>query len=50
MIFNLLSNGMGGISWDGLELQVAFFGIDDVEGLVSRLNLIKLHTPKEAMT
>jgi hypothetical protein len=41
---------MGGIDWSGLGLQVNFFGIDDVEGLVSRLNLIKLHTPKEPMT
>ena len=50
MVFNILSTGMGGISWDGLDTLVALYGIDDVEGLISRLIVIKLHTPKESTT
>ena len=50
MVFNILSTGMGGIDWSGLDTLVALYGIDDVEGLINRLILIKLHPPKEAMT
>lgn len=50
MVFNILSTGMGGIDWSGLDTLVALYGIDDVEGLINRLILIKLHPPKEATT
>lgn len=36
---------MGGIDWQGLDLVTELFGITDVEGLVQRLAVIKLHKP-----
>lgn len=41
--FNLLANGMGGIDWAGLPLVCGWLGIADVEGLMQRLSVIKLH-------
>jgi hypothetical protein len=43
--WGLLSNGMGGLDWSGLEAVVALLGIADVEGLINRLKTIKLHRP-----
>jgi hypothetical protein len=40
-----LSNGMGGIDWAGFPLMVAKFGVDDVDGLIERLVVIKNHQP-----
>lgn len=45
-VFNALSNGMGGISWDGLETLATLYGVEDVEGLIERLIVIKTHEPK----
>ncbi len=42
-VFNLLANGMGGIDWQGLPLVCGWLGISDVEGLMERLAVIKLH-------
>ena len=46
--WNMLANGMGGLDWAGLPLAVALFGIDDVEGLLYRLQVIKSHRPPGA--
>jgi hypothetical protein len=40
----MLSNGMGGIDWNGLPLAVACFGVDDLEALIDDLTVIKNHT------
>lgn len=48
--WNLLANGMGGIDWAGLEVVVAYLGVRDVESLVDRLQVIKLHKPPEVAT
>ena len=36
---------MGGIDWSGLENVVDHLGIDDMDGLMLRLLLIKEHRP-----
>lgn len=36
---------MGGIDWAGLSLFVGLYGVEDVEGLIDRLLVIKSHTP-----
>lgn len=36
---------MGGLDWNGLEAMVEFYGIEDVDGLIERLLVIKSHTP-----
>lgn len=43
LVFNLLANGMGGIDWAGLPLVCGWLGIQDAEGLMQRLSVIKLH-------
>ena len=43
--YNLLSNGMGGIDWAGLDVVAACLGISDIEGLVHRLSVIKAYSP-----
>lgn len=43
----LLANGMGGIDWAGLPLICGLLGIEDVEGLVMRLGIIKTHKKPE---
>lgn len=43
----MLANGMGGLDWAGLPLAAAYYGIEDVEGLVHRLLVIKLHKPQD---
>lgn len=42
-MFNLLANGMGGIDWAGLPLVCGWLGVQDAEGLMQRLALIKAH-------
>lgn len=42
-VFNLLANGMGGLDWAGLPFVCGWLGVQDVEGLVQRLALIKTH-------
>lgn len=44
-IFNLLSNGMGGLDWSGLDLLCEFYQVRDVEGLLLRLVELKTYTP-----
>ena len=37
----------GGIDWAGLPLVVGLLGIDDIDGLVVRLQTIKAHARKD---
>jgi hypothetical protein len=43
----MLSNGSGGLDWSGFDLAVAKFGIEDVDGLIERLHVIKAHRPPD---
>lgn len=43
--WNALTNGTGGIDWAGLPLVAELLGIDDLEDLLHRLLVIKLHRP-----
>ena len=43
--WNMLSNGTGGIDWQGLPLAVEMFGVDDVEALIEGLLVVKTHKP-----
>lgn len=36
---------MGGLDWSGLDVVVEKYGIEDVDGLLDRLLVIKTHTP-----
>lgn len=47
-VWNALADGHGGIHWAGLDLMVAWLGIDDVEGLLQRLLTIKGHSRPSA--
>ncbi len=42
-MYGLLSNGMGGLDWAGLPFVCGALGVRDVEGLLQRLTVIKLH-------
>lgn len=44
-VFNALSDSMGGVAWAGLEVMAAYYGIDDVDGLIERLLIVKTHRP-----
>lgn len=46
-MFNALANGMGGIDWAGFEWWVQKLGVEDVEGLMERLMVIRLHSPPD---
>jgi hypothetical protein len=46
-VFNLLADGMGGMNWSGLPLICGWLGLTDVEGLMQRLAVIKLHRKPE---
>lgn len=47
--YNLLSNGMGGIDWAGLDVVVEMLGIEDVEALIEALLCIRLR-PRRSET
>ena len=47
-IYNMLSNGTGGLDWAGLPYAVGMYGVRDVEGLMHRLVVIKTHRRPEA--
>ena len=42
-----LANGMGGYDWGSLPLAVEFFHVEDVEGLIQRLFVMKTYTKPE---
>lgn len=46
-VYALCANGMGGLDWSAVPLQAARYGVDDVEGLLDRLEVIKLHRRPE---
>lgn len=41
----MLGNGMGGLDWSGLPYAAAWLGVQDVDGLMHRLMIIKCHRP-----
>ncbi|MBY0467604.1 MAG: hypothetical protein K2Q07_01355 [Burkholderiaceae bacterium] len=45
--WNLLRNGHGGMDWSGLPMVCAHLGIEDIEGLLDRLEVIRNHKPPE---
>lgn len=45
--FNALANGQGGLDWAGLPLVCEWLGVEDVEGLLERLAVIRAHKPPE---
>lgn len=46
-VFNMLQDGMGGLSWDGLPVAIDHYGIEDTDGLIERLLVIKSHKPEK---
>ncbi len=44
-VFNAVANGMGGIQWGDVPLFAAVYGVQDVEGLIDRLLVLKTHRP-----
>jgi hypothetical protein len=42
-VFNLLADGNGALDWQGLPLICGWLGVQDVEGLMHRLAVIKTH-------
>lgn len=46
-VFNAAQNGMGGIDWHGLEVMAEMFGIEDLDGLIERVLVIKSWTPEK---
>ena len=48
-IYNALCDGMGGINWAGLELWVEKLGVTDVDGLLDRLVVIRMHEPPKPL-
>ena len=49
-VYALLNNGTGGLDWAGLPLLVGWMGIHDVEALMHRLAVIRLHRPPKEGT
>ena len=41
---------MGSIDWSGLEVVAALLGVDDVDGLINDLMVIKSHKPESEQT
>lgn len=44
-VFNATATGNGGIEWQAVPLFAAFYGVQDIEGLIDRLLVIKSHRP-----
>lgn len=44
-MWNYLHNGAGGFDWAGLPMVCGLLGIEDIEGLMNRLLVIKTHKP-----
>ena len=43
--FHYLRNGMGGLDWAGLPVVCELLGVQDVDGLMRRLLVIKCYEP-----
>jgi len=41
----MLANGMGGLDWSALPLACVLYGVQDIELMIHRLLVIKLHQP-----
>lgn len=46
-VFNMVSNGMGGIDWGAVPFACDYLGVEDVDVIVERLLVIKSHKPKD---
>ena len=46
-VYNALANGSGGLDWAGLPVVCEWMGIEDLDGLMQRLIVIKTHRPPE---
>lgn len=46
-IYGLAANGMGGIDWQALPMLCRWLGISDIDGLIHRLTVIRLHRKPE---
>ena len=46
-VHNLLANGTGGLDWAALPLVASWLGVVDVDALLARLEVIKLHRPAD---
>lgn len=46
-IYALAANGMGSVDWQSVPMLAAWFGVSDVEGLMHRLAVIRLHRKQE---
>lgn len=42
-VFSMLADRQGAVDWDGLELVAAWLGVQDLDGLLHRLSIIKLY-------
>ena len=42
---NLLATGTGGLDWAGLPAVAEWLGVTDLDGLLTRLEVIKMHRP-----
>lgn len=40
-MFKALSNDMGGVDWGGVPLMCEWWGVDDLDGLLHRLTVLK---------
>ena len=38
---------MGGVDWNALPIIAELFGVADIELLIHRLQIIKMHKPEE---
>ena len=47
-LWNLLATGSGGIDFAGLELAAEWLGVTDIDGLLTRLAVIRTHKPAKA--
>lgn len=45
-MFRYLRDGMGGLDWAGLPYVCELLGVQDVEGLMHRLLVIKTYRPE----
>lgn len=45
-VWNACANGMGGVDWDAVLLFADHYGVTDIDMLVERLLMIKMHKPQ----
>lgn len=46
-VWNMLTDGQGGVNWSGLEVACALFGVDNIEQVLHNLCTIKTHKKAE---